>query len=71
MPTVPSGTQFVGIDADKDLTSKKSGPAATEAIGYTVEDIAAKVVEIQSTTTTTTAAPTTTTSTTTTTTIVA
>ena len=54
MPTVPSGTQFVGVDANKDLVSKKAGPAATEAIGYTIEDIAAKVKEIQSTTTTTT-----------------
>ena len=54
MPTVPSGTQFVGIDADKDLTSKKAGTAASEAIGYTIEDIAAKVAQIQATTTTTT-----------------
>ena len=54
MPEVPSGTQFVGIEPTENLASKKSTLASQEAGGYTIEDIAAKVVEIQSTTTTTT-----------------
>jgi len=61
MPSVPSGTQFIGVDADKDLASKKAGTAATEAIAYTIEDLAAAVATIQSTTTTTTTSTTTTT----------
>lgn len=66
MPSIPSGTQFPGIDPDKDLSGKKSVLNNTAEIGYTIEDIAVKVLQIQSTTTTTTTiAPTTTTTTTT------
>jgi hypothetical protein len=54
MTAIPAGTQFVGIAADKDLTTKKAGPASTEVVGYTIEDLAAAVKAIQSTTTTTT-----------------
>ena len=54
MPTVPSGTQFIGAAANQDLVSKKSALASEPASGYTIEDIAAKVAQIQATTTTTT-----------------
>lgn len=54
MPVVPNGTQFAGIKSGEDVSSKKSALAAAYEPAYTIEDIAAKITEIQSTTTTTT-----------------
>jgi len=61
MSVVPSGSQFIGISPDKDLSNKKSGIAAIVAVPYTIEDLAIKIAEIQATTTTTTTSTSTTT----------
>lgn len=54
MPSVPSGTKFAGIESSKDASSKKSALASQSEPTYTIEELAAKITEIQSTTTTTT-----------------
>lgn len=42
MPTVPSGTQFIGVEPIKDLSQKKSALINSVEAGYTIEEVAAK-----------------------------